>query len=65
VGSAHHWRYRGQVVPGDRRVAVQAVVTACEETEDGGRLTADGWLLVDGRVIYRMNDFTLSAGRAP
>jgi 3-oxoacyl-(acyl-carrier-protein) synthase/3-hydroxymyristoyl/3-hydroxydecanoyl-(acyl carrier protein) dehydratase len=63
-GSAHRWLYRGQVVPGDRRVAVQAVVTACEETEAGGHLTADGWLLVDGRAIYRMNDFTLSAGRA-
>jgi 3-hydroxymyristoyl/3-hydroxydecanoyl-(acyl carrier protein) dehydratase len=54
-GSGHRWLYRGQVVPGDQRVIVQAVVTAAGERE----LTADGWLLIDGRVIYRMQDFTL------
>jgi acyl transferase domain-containing protein/3-hydroxymyristoyl/3-hydroxydecanoyl-(acyl carrier protein) dehydratase len=64
TGSRHRWRYRGQVVPGDRRVTVRAVVTGREEDGAGGRLTADGWLLVDGRVIYQMNDFTLSAGGA-
>jgi 3-hydroxymyristoyl/3-hydroxydecanoyl-(acyl carrier protein) dehydratase len=64
AGSAHRWRYRGQVVPGNRLVTVQAVVTGSEDDGDGGRLTADGWLLVDGRVIYQMKDFTLSAGGA-
>ncbi len=60
-GPSHRWLYRGQVVPGNRRVTVQAIVTGCEESQRGWRLTADGWLLLDGRVIYRMNDFTLSA----
>ncbi len=65
AGSRHRWRYRGQVVPGNRRVTVQAVVTGREDDGAGGRLTADGWLLVDGRVIYQMNDFTLSASPSP
>src|SRR5262249_24426210 len=61
AGVAHRWRYRGQVVQGDSGVAVRAVVTGCEEGGAARRLKADGWLLVDGRVIYQMNDFTLSA----
>jgi 3-hydroxymyristoyl/3-hydroxydecanoyl-(acyl carrier protein) dehydratase len=61
TGSRHRWLYRGQVVPGNRRVSVQASVTAHADHPRGGALTADGWLEVDGRVIYRMNDFTLVA----
>jgi 3-hydroxymyristoyl/3-hydroxydecanoyl-(acyl carrier protein) dehydratase len=56
-GTRHRWRYRGQVVPTSREVKVQAVVTSRDEA--ARRLTADGWLLVDGLVIYRMEDFTL------
>jgi 3-hydroxymyristoyl/3-hydroxydecanoyl-(acyl carrier protein) dehydratase len=56
-GSAHRWRYRGQVVPSSRHVVVQAVVTAAAARE----LTAGGWLAADGRVIYEMRDFTLEA----
>jgi 3-oxoacyl-(acyl-carrier-protein) synthase/3-hydroxymyristoyl/3-hydroxydecanoyl-(acyl carrier protein) dehydratase len=61
TGSQHRWLYRGQVVPLSRRVSVQASVTARAESAGGEALTADGWLEVDGRVIYRMNDFTLVA----
>lgn len=53
----HQWTYRGQVLPHDREVLVQAVVTACDDSIR--RLTADGLLLVDGRVIYKMTGFTL------
>jgi 3-hydroxymyristoyl/3-hydroxydecanoyl-(acyl carrier protein) dehydratase len=60
----HRWRYRGQVIPSSRRVSVKAVVTACEDTPSGGRLTADGWLAVDGRAIYHVQDFTLVADGA-
>jgi 3-hydroxymyristoyl/3-hydroxydecanoyl-(acyl carrier protein) dehydratase len=55
AGTRHRWLYRGQVVPSDGRVVVQAIVTAAGEQE----MTADGWLVIDGRVIYRMQDFTL------
>jgi acyl transferase domain-containing protein/3-hydroxymyristoyl/3-hydroxydecanoyl-(acyl carrier protein) dehydratase len=54
---SHSWSYRGQVVPKDREVAVVLEVTAVDE--DNRRLTANGFLTVDGRVIYQMTDFTL------
>jgi acyl transferase domain-containing protein/3-hydroxymyristoyl/3-hydroxydecanoyl-(acyl carrier protein) dehydratase len=60
-GSAHRWLYRGQVTPDAGRVLVQALVTASAGGPGREALTADGWLLADGRAIYRMNDFTLIA----
>jgi 3-oxoacyl-(acyl-carrier-protein) synthase/3-hydroxymyristoyl/3-hydroxydecanoyl-(acyl carrier protein) dehydratase len=59
AGPRHGWLYRGQVVPASRQVRVIAVVTACDEARR--QLTADGFLEVDGRVIYKMSDFTLRA----
>jgi acyl transferase domain-containing protein/3-hydroxymyristoyl/3-hydroxydecanoyl-(acyl carrier protein) dehydratase len=58
VGGTHQWAYRGQVIPTNREVAVQAVVTS---RSDGPapRLAADGLLAVDGLVIYRMSGFTV------
>ncbi len=57
VGRPHAWVYRGQVLPTDREVTVVLEVTAVQD--DNHRLTADGFLTVDGRVIYQMTDFTL------
>jgi acyl transferase domain-containing protein/3-hydroxymyristoyl/3-hydroxydecanoyl-(acyl carrier protein) dehydratase len=57
LGKQHEWVYRGQVVPADREVTVTLEVTAADDT--ARRLTADGFLLVDGRVIYQMTDFSL------
>jgi 3-hydroxymyristoyl/3-hydroxydecanoyl-(acyl carrier protein) dehydratase/malonyl CoA-acyl carrier protein transacylase len=53
----HSWSYRGQVLPTDREVTVLLEVTAVDEANR--RLTANGFLTVDGRVIYQMTDFTL------
>jgi acyl transferase domain-containing protein/3-hydroxymyristoyl/3-hydroxydecanoyl-(acyl carrier protein) dehydratase len=53
----HSWTYRGQVLPADREVTVLLEVTAVDETNR--QLTANGFLTVDGRVIYQMADFTL------
>ena len=53
----HSWVYRGQVLPRDKEVTVLLEVTHVDETER--RLTANGFLTVDGRVIYQMTDFTL------
>jgi acyl transferase domain-containing protein/3-hydroxymyristoyl/3-hydroxydecanoyl-(acyl carrier protein) dehydratase len=62
LGKRHRWLYRGQVLPTDREVLVQAVVT---QVDDAGRLLhADGYLSVDGRVIYQMTDFALRWGPA-
>ncbi|HSQ57303.1 MAG TPA: hypothetical protein VLM40_16395, partial [Gemmata sp.] len=53
----HSWVYRGQVLPSDREVTVVLEITAADDS--GLYLTADGFLIVDGRVIYQMTDFTL------
>jgi 3-hydroxymyristoyl/3-hydroxydecanoyl-(acyl carrier protein) dehydratase len=53
----HRWLYRGQVVPGNSRVTVSAWVTAVDDQQR--ILTADGFLAVDGKLIYQMNDFTV------
>jgi len=57
VGRAHSWTYRGQIVPGAGRVVVDAVIK--EADDDDQRLVADGFLTVDGKVIYQMTDFAL------
>jgi 3-hydroxymyristoyl/3-hydroxydecanoyl-(acyl carrier protein) dehydratase len=53
----HEWIYRGQVIPSDKTVTVDVVITA---VDDAKRLAAaSGFLSVDGRVIYQMIDFTV------
>jgi acyl transferase domain-containing protein/3-hydroxymyristoyl/3-hydroxydecanoyl-(acyl carrier protein) dehydratase len=59
-GDTHRWTYRGQVIPTSGRVATQAVVTAVDDRRR--RLRAAGMLSVDGRPIFRMDDFTLGLG---
>ncbi|MEE2669545.1 MAG: beta-ketoacyl synthase N-terminal-like domain-containing protein [Gemmatimonadota bacterium] len=53
----HRWTYRGQIVPGCERVEVFASITHVDDAYRHVR--ADGFLVVDGRVIYAMNNFTL------
>ena len=57
LDAPHRWTYRGQVIPTARRVTTQAVVTAVDDRRR--RITADGHLSVDGRIIFQMNNFTL------
>ena len=57
-GGEHAWTYRGQVVPEHERVEVYAEVT--EADDNAQRLRADGLLRADGRVIYRMEGFSVS-----
>ena len=59
-GHMHAWTYRGQVIPGDQEVTVEATVTSVDEARRLVR--ADGFLIVDGRVIYQMTDFTARIG---
>lgn len=54
----HRWLYRGQVVPTNSRVTVSAWITAVDDQQK--ILTADGFLAVDGKLIYQMNDFTVT-----
>ena len=57
----HRWLYRGQVVPSNTQVTVVAWITAVDDRER--ILTAAGFLSVDGRPIYQMNDFTIQLER--
>ncbi|MHB8059204.1 MAG: hotdog family protein, partial [Desulfuromonadaceae bacterium] len=54
----HRWLYRGQVVPTNSRVTVSAWITAVDDQQR--IMTADGFLSVDGKLIYQMNDFTVT-----
>ena len=56
TGMEHSWIYRGQVIPNNRLVTVEVSVSAIDD--DNRLIRADGFLSVDGRVIYQMNDFT-------
>ncbi|HAH07368.1 MAG TPA: type I polyketide synthase [Elusimicrobia bacterium] len=57
LGRPHEWVYRGQVIPKNKQVVVEAVIT---ESDDAARvLRADGFLKVDGLLIYQMKDFSL------
>ena len=57
LNEKHHWIYRGQIIPKDEEVTVQAVITSIDQ--DSKLIRADGFLTVDGRIIYQMNDFAL------
>jgi hypothetical protein len=56
-GGRHSWTYRGQIIPGCERVEVFASITEVDDVRK--RVRADGFLTVDGRTIYAMNDFSL------
>jgi acyl transferase domain-containing protein/3-hydroxymyristoyl/3-hydroxydecanoyl-(acyl carrier protein) dehydratase len=56
-GYRHGWTYRGQVIPGDSLVTVDACITSIDDNDHV--LIAEGYLSVDRRVIYHMKDFSL------
>jgi 3-hydroxymyristoyl/3-hydroxydecanoyl-(acyl carrier protein) dehydratase len=57
IGQNHGWTYRGQIVPTNQSVGVQAEIKVCDDRTRS--LVADGHLQVDGKVIYKMNDFSI------
>lgn len=57
AGCEHEWGYRGQVIPKDNRVTVEATITASDDANQ--ILTAAGFLCVDGRIIYQMKNFSV------
>jgi 3-hydroxymyristoyl/3-hydroxydecanoyl-(acyl carrier protein) dehydratase len=52
----HSWSYRGQIVPDNKRIEVDAVITKMVDTP-APALYANGFLKVDGRYIYQMENF--------
>ncbi|QQC92399.1 beta-ketoacyl synthase N-terminal-like domain-containing protein [Streptomyces alfalfae] len=47
------WTFRGQVLPTDGRETIEMEITAIDSDELGFYATADAWLSIDGRRIYR------------
>ncbi len=58
TGKPQEWSYRGQIIPTDRQVTVDAVVTEIQEGPEPAMI-AEGYLEVDGRYIYHMKNFGL------
>jgi len=61
LGKEHTWVYRGQVLPTNRQVSIQAEITNVDDARR--QIEADGFLSVDGRVIYHMRRFGLGASK--
>lgn len=56
-GEQHRWNYRGQIIPSNDKVLVEAVITSVDDKQQ--LMKADGYLSVDGKIIYQMKDFTI------
>jgi PfaB family protein len=52
----HRWTYRGQVTPEHKRIEVEAMITKIVDTPTPA-IYANGFLKVDGRYIYQMENF--------
>jgi len=61
LGATHRWLYRGQIIPANRKVTVEAWITGVDDERQ--LITGAGFLSVDGKTIYQMNDFTLRIAR--
>jgi len=59
TGKPHNWVYRGQILPKNRLITVEAVVTEVKE-HPFPAITADGYLQVDGLYIYKMENFGIN-----
>ena len=57
LNEKHQWLYRGQIVRKNKLVTVEAHITGADDARK--TLRADGFLIVDGLVIYQMKDFTI------
>ncbi|MFH2219899.1 MAG: beta-ketoacyl synthase N-terminal-like domain-containing protein [Pseudomonadota bacterium] len=56
VQKRHNWSYRGQVIPKNRIIEVEAVVTEIQDTPVP-LIMANGFLKVDGLYIYQMENY--------
>ncbi len=56
IHGKHEWVYRGQVIPRDKLVTVTAVIKQVDDATK--QLTAEGFLSIDGRIIYQMKEFS-------
>jgi 3-hydroxymyristoyl/3-hydroxydecanoyl-(acyl carrier protein) dehydratase len=54
----HRWTYRGQIIPANHLVTIEAIIKQEEEKPDP-MIIADGWVTVDDLPIYKMENFGL------
>jgi 3-hydroxymyristoyl/3-hydroxydecanoyl-(acyl carrier protein) dehydratase len=59
---SHRWIYRGQIIPGNRMVTIDALIKKVQDSPQPV-LLADGWVKVDGLYIYKMESFGLRLSR--
>ena len=59
TGTSHDWVYRGQILPKNRLITVEAVVTQIKE-HPFPTIMAEGYLQVDGLYIYKMENFGIN-----
>ncbi|MEA1968770.1 MAG: SDR family oxidoreductase [Thermodesulfobacteriota bacterium] len=62
--NTHKWSYRGQIIPTNSKVEVQAHIKDITQG-DSPVITADGILSVDGLTIYQMEDFSMNLVHVP
>ena len=58
AGKSHTWSYRGQIIPKNRIISVEAIITDIQE-DPFPMIKANGYLKVDDLVIYKMDDFAI------
>jgi len=58
-GRRHTWTYRGQIIPTNQTVAVEAQIALVADSPHP-LIRADGLLSVDGLPIYKMENFELA-----
>ena len=56
TGQPHTWTYRGQILPGNREITVDAAISHILEAPNPTVIAA-GVLSVDGLPIYTMENF--------
>jgi 3-hydroxymyristoyl/3-hydroxydecanoyl-(acyl carrier protein) dehydratase len=59
IGGRHSWTYRGQIIPKNKTVAVEALITHVLDGPSPA-IRANGLLSVDGLPIYKMENFELT-----
>ena len=65
LGCPLTWKYRGQVVPGNRRVTVEMEIQKAGRDERGAFAVAEAFLWVDGKRIYHARDLTARISSRP
>ena len=59
LGRPMSWKYRGQVVPENRRIVTEIEIGEIGRDERGAYAVAQGWLWVDGVRVYHATDLAM------